>query len=143
MSTVVCIGSALRVVGGAPPVDDDDGFVTDDPGVVPGGEGGDLAGDGVELPAVAAADPQGPGDVVLEVRGLAPPGAGDRSDVLGPAPPRLQGQPADLGAADVDQVHPAVRELAGLAGGGEVLLLVGRFHDLLLGSVMTPRKLGR
>ena len=121
---VVIVGS-LRVVRGAPPVDDDDRLVADDPGVVPGRQRGHLPRHRVELVAVVGADPQRAGQVVLEVRRLAPVGAGDRLDVDGPAPTRLKGEPADLGPGDPDEVEPSVGELAGLAGAPEVLPLVG------------------
>src|SRR5689334_14113746 len=78
----------LGVVARPEPVDDDDLGVADDPGVVAGGQGRDLARRGVELGAVGQLDPQGAGDVVLEVRGLAQVGARDRLDVVGPAPAR-------------------------------------------------------
>jgi hypothetical protein len=59
-----------------------------------------LAGASVELLAGRRADPQHARDVVLEVRRLAPVGAGDRPDVGRPAPAGLEREPADLGAAD-------------------------------------------
>src|ERR1700745_2626889 len=42
--------------------------------------------------------------------------------MIRPAPTRLQGEPADLGAADLEQVQGAVVEAAGLVGRGEALL---------------------
>ena len=118
-------GSALGVVGRAPPVHDDDRLVADDPGVVALGEGGDVTRDRVELAAVGHLDPEGALDVVLEVRRLAEVGARDRLDVVGPAPAGLQREPADLAVADVEQLDQAVLEGAGLVGAAEVLLLGG------------------
>src|SRR5580692_1564514 len=109
-------GSALGIVAGAPPVDDDDRLVADHPGVVPWRKRGHLAGARVELGAVGQLDAQSPGDVVLEVRGLAQVGARDRLDVTGPAPPGLEHQAAYVAAADVQQLDLAVGEGADLVG---------------------------
>src|SRR5579859_1258389 len=54
------------------------------------------------------------------MRGLAQVGAGYRLDVVGPAPAGLQDQAADVAAADVQQLEPAMRELAGLVGCREI-----------------------
>jgi hypothetical protein len=98
------------------------------------GQRGDVAGPGVELGAVGHHDVQRPGHVVLEVRRLAQLGTRQRLDVLRPAPPGLQGEPADLGAADLEQVQGAVVEAAGLVGRLEALLFRFPGHDGLLPS---------
>jgi hypothetical protein len=51
-----------------------------------------------------------------------------------PAPARLQGEPADLGAADLQQVQGAVVEAAGLVGRGKALLFRFPAHRDLLSS---------
>jgi hypothetical protein len=116
-------GSGARVVACAVPVHQDHRLVSDHPGVVTLRQRGDIAGPGVELGPVGHHDVQRPGHVVLEVRRLAQLGARDRLDVGRPAPAGRQGQPADFGAADLDQVHGAVGEGAGLIGSLEALLL--------------------
>src|ERR1700694_3289376 len=88
-------GSGLRVVARAVPVDQHNPFVTDDPGVVSRGQRGDIAWPRLEFGAVGHADVEHTGGVILEVRGLAQLGAGDRLDVLRPAPARLQREAAD------------------------------------------------
>src|SRR5579872_3455005 len=100
------------VGAGAVPVDGDHGGVADYPGVVAGGEGGDLAGDGVELGAVGKTDPKLSGHVVLEVRRFAQVGAGGGLDVLGPAPAWLQHQAPDVAAVDVQYFQDAAGEFA-------------------------------
>src|SRR5450631_1399831 len=87
---------------------------------------------GVELAAVGHLNVQRPLGVVLEMRRFAQLGAGDRFDVFGPAPARLQCQAADLAVADVDQVDRAAFEGARLVWGVEALLLgLVRHGDLL------------
>src|ERR1700733_3601151 len=98
------IRSVLRVVAGAPPVDDDDGFVADHPGVVAGGQRGYLPGRRIERAAIGQLDPQCACHVVLEMRRLAQVGARDRLDVLGPPPPRLEDEPSDVAAPDAQQL---------------------------------------
>jgi hypothetical protein len=115
--------SGTGVVAGAVPVHQDHRLVSHHPGVVTLRQRGDIAGPGVELGAVGHHDVQRSGRVVLEVRRLAQVGARDRLDVVRPAPAGLQGEPADFGAADLDEVHGAVGERAGLVGGLEALLL--------------------
>src|SRR6266487_2505941 len=100
IATFSSAGWSSGVVACSPPVDDHDRFVADHPGVVALGKGGDIAGVGVELGAVGHLDVQCAGYVVLKVRRLAPVGAGDRLDVLGPLPAGLQGEPADVAVAD-------------------------------------------
>src|ERR1700745_890253 len=48
--------------------------------------------------------------------------------MIRPAPTRLQGEPTDLGAADLEQVQGAVIEAAGLVGRGEALLFCFPAH---------------
>src|SRR5919197_6679877 len=115
--------SVLRVVAGAVPIDDHDGLVSDDPGVVAARQRGDLAGAGDELGAVVHADRELAADVVLEVRRLAAVRCGDRLDVVGPAPAGLEGVPADLAVADVEDLGAAVGELARLVGLPDSLVL--------------------
>jgi hypothetical protein len=64
-----------------------------------------------------------PADVVLEVRRFAARGAGDRLDVVRPAPTGLEDEAADLAAADLEDLGAAVRELAYLVRRLEALLL--------------------
>src|SRR5919204_4833050 len=115
--------AVLRVVAGAVPVDDHNGLVSDDPGVVTARQRGDLAGAGDELGAVVHADRELAADVVLEVRRLAAVRSGDRLDVVGPAPAGLEGVPADLAVADVEDLGAAAPELARLVGLPESLVL--------------------
>src|ERR671936_849834 len=115
--------AVLRVVAGAVPVDDHNGLVSDDPGVVAARQRGDLAGAGDELGAVVHADRELAADVVLEMRGLAAVRSGDRPDVVGPAPAGLEGVPADLAVADLEDLGTAVRELTRLVGLPESLVL--------------------
>src|SRR5216684_1428491 len=79
-------GSAAGVVAGPVPVDHDDRLVPHHPGVVPLGQRGDVSRPGVELHAVGHHDVQRALHVVLEMRRLAQVGAGERLDVLRPAP---------------------------------------------------------
>ena len=74
-------------------------------------------GRGVELLALGRADPQRARDVVLEVRRLAHSVPAIGLHVGRPAPAGLEGEPADLGAADAQQVDPAVRERRGSRSG--------------------------
>src|SRR5919197_3767175 len=115
--------AVLRVFAGAVPVDDHNGLVADDPGVVAARQRGDLAGAGDELGAVVHADRELAADVVLEMRGLAAVRSGDRLDVVGPAPAGLEGVPADLAVADLEDLGAAVGELARLVGLPESLVL--------------------
>src|SRR5919198_5994813 len=115
--------AVLRVVAGAVPVDDHNGLVSDDPGVVAAWKRGDLAGAGYELGAVVHADRELAADVVLEVRRLAAVRSGDRPDVVGPAPAGLERVPADLAVAHVEDLGAAVGELARLVGLPESLVL--------------------
>ena len=73
---------------------------------------------------------QRPGHVVLEVRRLAQVGARQRLDVVRPAPSGLQREPADLGAADLEQVQGAVVEGTGLVGHREALLFCFPAHGV-------------
>jgi hypothetical protein len=98
-------------------------LVADHPGVVAGRQGRHLAGSGVQFGALGGEDPQGPGHVVLEVRCLAQVRAGERLDVLRPAPARLEHEAADLRASDRDDLGAAEGELAHLVGCGEVAVL--------------------
>src|SRR5919108_1961355 len=115
--------AVLRVVAGAVPVDDHNGLVSDDPGVVAARQRGDLARAGDELGAVVHADRELAAHVVLEVRRLAAVRSGDRLDVVGPAPAGLEGVPADLAVADLEDLGAAVRELARVIGVPESLVL--------------------
>src|ERR1700733_9816815 len=123
---ILCSG-LLGVVAGAVPVDDDNGLLADDPGVVAAGQRGDVAGTGDEFGAVVHADGEPSADVVLEVRCLAAVGLGDRLDVVGPAPARLEDEPADLGVAHLENLGAAVGKLAGFVWRVEGLVL-GRLH---------------
>src|SRR5688572_33059331 len=76
----------LGVMGGAEEVDDDDWIVTEDVGVVTGGEAGDVAGARIDLTAFRRDDAKRAGDVVLEVGRLAQLRAGERLHRLRPAP---------------------------------------------------------
>jgi len=50
--------------------------------------------------------------------------------VLRPPPAGLQGEPAYLSAADLQQIQPAVLELARLVGCGEALLFCRDGHGM-------------
>src|SRR5438552_1284434 len=73
-------------------------------------------GAGDELGAVVDADRELAADVVLEVRRLAAVRSGERLYVVGPAPAGLEGVPADLAVADVEDLGAAGGELARLIG---------------------------
>src|SRR3954449_6430467 len=118
---------ALGVVAGAEPVHDDRRLVAHDPGVVAAGQRGDVARLGDELGAIVHADRQPAADVVLEVRCLAARRVGDRLDVGGPGPARLEHRPADPAAADLEDLRVAVGELARLLRRAEALVL-GLLH---------------
>ena len=94
------------------------------PGVVPGRHVERLARREGVLGAVVHADGHAARDHVADVRDLAAVGAGQRLDVVGPAPARLERPPPDRTAAEVHQVHPAVR--------GERPHLVRSFEPLRL-----------
>src|SRR3954468_13508164 len=93
---------ALGVVAGTKPVHDDRRLVAHDPGVVAAGQRGDVAWLGDELGPVVHPDRQPAADVVLEVRCRTARRVGDRLDVTGPAPARLDHEPPDLPAADLE-----------------------------------------
>src|SRR5690606_11422097 len=78
---------------------------------------------GDELRAVVHADREPPGHVVLEVRRLAAFGLGERLHVVRPAPAGLEHEPADLAAADLDDLGPAARKFAQLVRMLESLVL--------------------
>ena len=61
--------------------------------------------------------------MVLEVRRLAQVGARDRRDVGRPAPARLEGEAADVGPGDAEQVEAIVHRTA--HGGAEIVKLLG------------------
>src|SRR5664279_2229951 len=124
------------VIAGAPPIHHDDGFAADHPGVVTMRKRGDITWAGVELGAVGHLDVQRALDVVLEMRCLAQLGAGQRLDMGRPTPARPQGQPADLAAADGQQVDRTEVEAAGLVRGVEALLLCLLTHGVLLLSLL-------
>src|SRR5437764_7036441 len=113
----------LRV---AAEVDRREGLVTDDPRVVSRLDRGDIAGPDLGLGAVVVGDLHPTRHAVEQVGRLALLRPGDRLDVLGPAPPRLERAVENRVAADVD--HP------GLALVGERTRLVGRAHALDLYS---------
>jgi hypothetical protein len=117
------------VVAGAVPVHHDHRFVADHPGVVALRQRGDIAGLRVELGAIGHHDVQRAAHVVLEVRRFAQLGACQRLHVLRPAPAGLQGKPADLGAADPQQVEGAPLERACLVRCSEPLLFCLVAHD--------------
>src|SRR5918912_464732 len=128
------ISAAFRVVAGAVPVDDHDRLVAEDPGVVAARQRRDVTGAGDKLGAVVHPDRQPSRDVVLEVGRLAAVGTRDRLDVVRPAPARLQNQPPDLAAADLENLGAPVGKLARLVGRLEALVLgvVPGAHALLL-----------
>ena len=117
----------LRVVAGPEPVDDHDGLVPDDPRVMPARERRDVARLGRELRAVVHADREAAGHVVLEVRRLAALRPGDRLQIVGPTPPWLEHEPADLGIPHLQDVGVPVRELADLVRVAEPSML-GLLH---------------
>jgi DNA-binding SARP family transcriptional activator/tetratricopeptide (TPR) repeat protein len=122
--------SAFRVVARAVPVHDHDGLVADDPRVVSRGQVRHLARRGVELGAVLHPDPERSRQVVLEVRGLAELGPGDRLHVRRPAPPRLEHEPSDRPLVGVEDLGAPPVERADLVRLREVALL-GLRHGIL------------
>jgi hypothetical protein len=117
------------VVAGAEPIDHDHGFVTDDPGVVPARERGDVTGTGLEFAAVVHVDHEVPRYVILEVRSRTALGAGDRLHVRRPSPPGLEHEPADFGCPDLYDLGSAVGELPYLVRVGETAVLRYLSHD--------------
>src|SRR4051794_30129230 len=111
-----CPDRSEGVVARAVPVDDDDGLVTDHPGVVALGQRGDIARLGDELGAVVHPDAQPAAHVELHVRCLAAVGAGDGLDVVRPAPARLEDQPADLATTYLDDLCVAAGKFTDLVG---------------------------
>ena len=107
------------------------GVITDHPGVVPARQRRHVSRPSDELGAVVHPDRQPAGDVVLEMRRLAARRLGDRLDVVRPAPTRLENEPPDFAAADVQDLGPTVRKLAGLVRRLKGLVL-RRLHDALL-----------
>jgi hypothetical protein len=75
--------------------------------------------------------------VVLEVRSLAALGPGDRLYVVRPAPAGLEDEPADLAAADREDLDLAIRKLPDLVRLSEALLL-----DLLQWGVSLRADMG-
>src|SRR5215204_3987646 len=119
--------SALRVVAELAEVDEDARLVADDLRVVPGRDRHDVAGPAFALGAVVHDHLHPPGHAVAEVGDLARVGPGDRLDVLGPPPARLEGATADHPAADVHHLSLAVAlERSHLVGGVEALYLYVR-----------------
>src|ERR1700683_618368 len=94
------LSGPLGVVTGTKPVDHHHRLLADDPGVVAFRERGDISGTRDELRAIVHPDGEFAGDVVLEMRGFAARGLGERLDVIGPAPAWLKYQATDLRAAD-------------------------------------------
>jgi len=83
-------------------------LVADDPGVVPRGQGRDVAGFAIQLGAVVHLDMQHAGDVVLQMRRLTTRRLGDWLHAGRPSPARLQGRTTDRRTADLDQFQPSV-----------------------------------
>jgi hypothetical protein len=83
----------------------------------------------IELSPVVHEDPEDSGHVVLEVRGFAALGVDERLDRCRPFPARVEHRAADRRAADLDELEPALRELADLVRFLEVLAF-GLFHRL-------------
>src|SRR5262245_1699062 len=107
----------------AVPIDHHCRFISDNPCVVAAWQGRDVAGPGDELGAVVHANGEAAAHVVLEVRRFAAGSAGDRLDVGRPAPAGLEDEPADLAAADLENLGAAVRELAGFVWPAKGLML--------------------
>src|SRR6478752_5062 len=112
-------GGALRVVGEALPVDEDTVLLTDRPGVVAGSHRGEVAGAVLDFLTVVHHDLHPAVDEVAKMRGLAAVGAGDRLDVLRPAPAGPEDRPADRVFRQVDELELARAALEGasLLGG--------------------------
>src|SRR5204862_7931353 len=99
------------VVGGAVPVNDHCWLVAYHPRVVTAGQRCHVPRLGDELTAVVHPYREPSADVVLEVRRLARVGTRDGLDVVGPAPARLEHQPADFGDTYRDELDSTVRKL--------------------------------
>lgn len=108
---------SLRVVHGTEPIDCDDRFFADNPGVMPLRKTGDVARPCDELGSVVHPDGQLSGDVVLEMRRFAALRSGDRFDLIRPAPPRFEGQPANGAITHVQDLGLAREERRGVSLG--------------------------
>src|SRR4051794_15234786 len=120
---IPCPSTSLRLrVGRDAGVEEHARLVAERPGVVPGLRDHDVPGVHGHLGAVVVPDGHAAGDADAGVPDLAGVGAGDRLDVLGPAPARLEGAAAEREVAERDDVHVTVGvERAGLVGLVDVL----------------------
>ena len=100
-------------------VDDDHGFIADNPGVVTGWDVDGFAGADVAFGAIVHPEVHGSGELDSEMGGLAARGTGDGFDVGGPAPSGLEGCAAEGDAANGDEFDFAVWELASFLWSGE------------------------
>src|SRR5207247_3762210 len=114
---------SLRVVGEALPVDDDAWLLADGPRVMAWRDYREVSGPELHLFAVVHDDLHPSPDEIAQVGSLAAVSLGDRLDVLGPLPPRLECRATDSPAIKVDQfelAHPVLKR-PGLFGRIETL----------------------
>src|SRR5207244_4838348 len=135
-------GSVIGVGGGSLEFDTNGRFVAQIPGIVTGGDSvhraaGDLSGG-----SVVVLDAQAAGHHLADVFHLARVRADHRLDALGPAPTGLEGEPADLAAADLDHLDGCAFGAANLVGRREVVDLQS-CHVSLLSSVDERQVQGR
>src|SRR3990172_9469773 len=102
-------GRGLKGLGDSAEIDHRDGYVADDPAIVAGRDGRDVAFLQVELATIRHHYVQLPSGEVDEVRRVAKlSAADDRLLVVRPFPARLEGGAPNAGAGDVNDVDPAM-----------------------------------
>src|SRR5204862_2919186 len=114
-------GSGFGVLRRALELHPDEGLVPEHPGVVARGDPVGVARSEIDRCPILVLDVDPAGDDVTKVLGLAAVGSDDRLDALGPAPARLEREPADLRLADLDDVDHCLLGLADLVGAVQVL----------------------
>jgi hypothetical protein len=95
-------------LGGAAEVERHARLIADHPGVVTGPDHERVTGPQLHLGAVGHPHPLAPGDDIAGVGDLAQLGAGERLDVLRPAPAGLEHRAPDRRVIECDQIDPAL-----------------------------------
>src|SRR4030081_1182727 len=93
-------------------IDNDNGVVANDPGIVAAWQQRHVAGTAVKFRSVIHSNPEHAGDVILEMGGLAARRLGDRLYGCCPSPTGFKYGAADGSAADFHQFQPAFWKLA-------------------------------